>query len=192
MLKFENIGENSMKKMNMVFGIILALIILTNNFTIGCYAVTSKGTAPKNQYQTYMNKRFRFTLQFPLGWKGYYIIDESDRDCIVISFIGKSNVSKYGDLENPDIITGLTMFYIGNDESIKDGFIDGVKKIGTSHKINYYYFTDTDYPVGGLNDFYNDSENTDIEEKKLAHDDFLKAKQMMKDVDQISKSFKAN
>lgn len=165
------------------------IISMTGYSYIGCYANTKNNT--KSLYQVYENEKFGFTIQFPLSWNGFYLIDESAKDYIKVCFVGKSETSKYFYAEGSKNIIGLPMFFIGNENYVKKNeSIDKIRKIGISHKINYYYFTSTDYPIGVLYDVYNDSDNKDEKEKRKAYNDFLKAKQMEKDIDGILKTFK--
>jgi hypothetical protein len=182
-----------MKKIKLFFVMIfLLMLILTGYNYTRCFADIKKSDTNQKQYRIYENKKFRFTLQIPLSWNGYYIVDESAEDYIKVNFVGSSKTSKYFTSEDPEKITGLTMFFIGNENYIRNNdFIDGSRKIGISNKINYYYFTSTDYLIGVLYDVFNDPNIKDKEEKKHAYSDFIKAKQMEKDIDGILKTFKA-
>lgn len=107
---------------------------------------------------------------------------------IDVSFIGKSQTSK-GYLSDSNVIEGLYMFSIGSEEFVNDDqFVDSVKKIGKAHGVNLYFFTGTDYSLGDLVDY--EGYEMDKEEKKLACQDHIKAQKMMKDVDNILKTFR--
>lgn len=168
------------------FLIIVFIIIF---LLIGCNSINCDAIVINNSnVLIYQNTKFKFSLQFPKSWSSYFMINEKAEDYIIINFIGKSKVSKA--ILDSGEVSGTTIFYIGNEKYIQNNeFIDSIKKIGKSHKINYYYFTGTDYPIGGLNDFYHDP-NVDKKEKVLIYNDYLKAKQMEKDIENILKTFK--
>lgn len=139
----------------------------------------------KVQGQIYINNNFGFSLTFPESWNGNYIIKD-DKDFITISFMGKSKVSQglAGSKE------GLSMFYIGTENYVRSTeFIDSVRKIGKARNVNYYYFTDTDYPVGVLTDYLQD-QLMDIKEKSLMKKDYIKAKAMEKEINSVLSTFK--
>jgi hypothetical protein len=54
---------------------------------------------------------------------------------------------------------------------------------------NYYYFTDTDYPVGALTDSLQD-QLMDINEKSLMKKDYIKAKAVEKEINSVLSTFK--
>ena len=165
---------------------ILLIISLTGCTRINTTEKTEECNGVESQFKTYESKKFGFTLQFPISWDNYYIIKESE-DYIEVNFVGDSEMSKNYD-EDLSKLNGLTMFYIGSEDFINDNeFKDSAQEIGRVHDINYYYFTNTDYPLGALISEYIEDEN----EKKLAADDYLKAKEMTKDVENITKTFKA-
>ncbi len=141
----------------------------------------------------YKNLELGYSLEFPESWRGHCLLDESDSGFLRIAFVGESKISKYAESDSKDKSVGITMFYIGSENFIKDEqFIDSVEKIGTARQINYYYFTNTDYPLGVLDT----SEQVvselvyDDQEKQLMQSDFNKARQMEKDIDSIKKTFK--
>ena len=145
-----------------------------------------ESNGPDNQFKTYENEKLGFTLQFPTSWDDNYIIKE-EADYIEVCFVGDSEQSKnyYEDLAKPN---GLTMFYIGTEDYVKENpFLDSVKEVGKVNDISYYYFTDTDFPLGALTSEYIEDEN----EKKLAEDDFTIAMEMIEDVESIIKTFKS-
>lgn len=164
----------------------LLIISLTGCTRINTTEKTEEYNGLESQFKTYESKKFGFTLQFPISWGDYYIIKESE-DYIEVCFVGNSETSKNYD-EDLSKLNGLTMFYIGNEDFINDEeLIDSAQKIGRVHDINYYYFTSTDYPLGALISEYIEGED----EKKLAANDYLIAKKMTKDVENITKTFKS-
>jgi hypothetical protein len=176
-------------KVNPFFLIVFLLIfVLTGCIDVGFCVNTKKSST--SQYLVYENKKLGFVLQIPKSWNGYYIINDND-DCVEVNFVGKSKMGKNVDVES-NKMNGLTMFYIASEKYVKNNeLVDNVREIGSSRKDKYYYFTSSDYPIGVLFDTYNDPELKDEEEKSKAHDDYLKAKQMEKDIKGIIKSFKA-
>lgn len=185
-----------MKKISVFWGMLFALmlfLVLGSNFA--CYANKDAPTARENQYFIYENNKLGFTLKIPVSWNGHYMIDTSDANYIQVSFIGQSKTSKWGDPEWADFqeVTGLTLFCIGNQASIKDNEpIADIKKIGVAHGNNLYYFTSLDCPTNILIDVHSDSAGKyDKEEKDLAWDDWLYAVEMEEDVEGIIKSLKA-
>lgn len=177
-----------MKKISIVLISTILLIISL----IGCTRINSAettevevGNVSESQFETYESKKFGFALQFPISWGDNYIIKESE-DYLEVSFIGNSETSKNYD-EDLSMLNGLTMFYIGSEDYINDmEFIDNAQEIGKVHNINYYYFTSTDYPLGALMSEYIEDEK----EKELAANDYLIAKEMTKDIENIIKTFK--
>jgi len=139
-----------------------------------------------SQFIVYENKKFGFSLEFPISWGDNYIIKENE-DYIEINFVGDSETSK-NYYEESSQINGLTMFYIGSEDFINDNiFLDSVREIGRANDISYYYFTDTDYPLSALiNDYIKDDN-----EKKLAADDYIIAKKMTEDIENIIDTFKS-
>lgn len=67
-------------------------------------------------------------------------------------------------------------------------FKDSVREVGMIDNVKYYYYTDTDFPLGDLASEYIDDE----EEKKLAELDYAKAMEMQKDIDAILSTFREN
>lgn len=178
-----------MKVNHFLVAVFLLVFISTKCSSAGfCVGTKTNGIT---QNKLYENKRFGFVLQIPTSWEGYYIINESNKNYVEVSFVGESKTSKNIDVDS-NKICGLTLFYIANEAYVKNRkFIDGAKEIGSSHKVKYYYFTNSDYPIGALYDVFNNSEIKDDEEKLKAYNDYLEAKQMEKDIEGIIKSFKA-
>jgi len=140
----------------------------------------------ESKYKIYESKQFGYSLQFPMSWNNNYIVNESN-DYIEVSFIGKSETSKNYN-ENLSKANGLALFYIANEDFIKDQeLVDSAQEIGKVNGISYYYFTSTDYPLGALINENIEDEN----EKKLAMNDFLIATEMSKDIENIIKTFKS-
>lgn len=165
---------------------ILIIFSLTGCMKIDTTEKTGESNGLDSQFKTYESKTFGFTLQFPISWGDNYIIKESE-DYIEVNFVGDSETSMNYD-EDLSKINGLTIFYIGSEDLINDHeFIDSTQEIGRVHDINYYYFTSTDYSLGALTCEYIEDEN----EKKLAANDYLIAKEMIKDVENIIKTFKS-
>lgn len=168
-----------------LLAVAVSLIIVLGCNVIGHSAMAKEGG--KSSYQIYESVKLGFTLQIPSSWSGYYIIREGE-DGIRVAFVGKSEFSKNRS-EDGTIAWGLLFFCIGNEKSIEDGvFIDSVHELGVAGGVRYYSYTGTDFEVGGLDD---DDPMIPKKERELMHEDLLKAKQMLKDVPQILKSFKA-
>jgi len=164
----------------MIVILFIFLVLIT-----GCATTSETIDSKSNKTILYESKKFGYTLEFPVSWEGNYIIHEND-DFIEVCFIGQSETSK-GLFYESDKIQGLRMFCIGKESFIHDGeFLDSVYEIGESGGEKYYYFTGTDYPIGGLMDEYIEDE----EEKKLMASDLIKAKEMEKDIESILNTFK--
>lgn len=169
-----------------LLAVAVSLIIGLGCSVIGHSAVAKEGG--KSPYQLYESAKHGFTLQIPVSWNGYYLIREG-KNTIRVAFVGKSEVSgNYS--EDGKTLLGLLLFYIGNGKAVSEGadFIDSVHEIGVVGGVRYYSYTGTDFEIGCL-----DSDDPMIpeEERELRHEDLLKANEMLKDVPQILKSFRA-
>jgi hypothetical protein len=163
----------------------LTLFLTVVFVLVGCSNAGTANSSKSVQGEIYENKKLGFTLELPASWKGNYIIHEYE-DSIEVCFIGQSETSK-GLLNGSNKVNGLTMFFIGNEDCIKKKeFLDGAQEIGESNGVKYYYFTGTDYAIGALMSDYIKGE----QEKKLASDDLLIAKEMEKDINSILSTFK--
>lgn len=148
----------------------------------------------KSQSIIYTNDKLGFSLELPETWKESYIINEYEEGFIEVSFIGQSKVSKgyIGDTKYSD---GLLMFYIVTSKVLEEFPLDQGKKIGNINGMDFYYATATDYAIGAL-DLSEDQAMSDLitdkAERGLMQVDYIKAKEMEKDIDEILKTFKAN
>lgn len=169
----------------------LLAVAVSLSIVLGCNVIGHSAMAKeggKSPYQIYENAKFGFTLQIPVSWNGYYIIGEG-KNGIWVSFVGKSEVSKNRSVDGVTI-QGLLFFHIGNEKAVEEGgeAIDSVHEVGVVGRMRYYSYTGTDFEIGALDD---DDPLIPEKERELMHKDLLKAKQMLKDVPQILKSFRA-
>lgn len=170
------------KTINLFLIPVLFLFVLVDYNGLNCYG--------KADDIVYKNNKFNYTLKFPVSWRGNYIVNENNEEgYIEVCFIGKSNVSKNYNQET-NKAEGLSMFFVSTERYLKENeFTDGAMKIGKSHHVNFYYFTNTDYPLGALFDTYKSS-TINKKERDLAHNDFIKATKMEKDIKDILKTFR--
>ena len=139
-----------------------------------------------NNSISYENTNMGFMLKFPQSWNESYSIKVKDTEYIEVYFFGQSKLSKGEDGD------GLFMFSIGTEEALKDSYFDIVKKTGMSNGKDYYYAIGRDYPLSALdvnsNEFIEDLIK-DENEIGLMNEDFIKAREMEKDIPGILQSF---
>ena len=172
--------------MNKKLVYILTIIVLLSSI-LTCKGDFTEDNPTQTNSLVYKDEAMGFTLDFPISWKEYYIVNKTSEDCIEVCFIGKSNASK--SIYDSDT-NGLPLFYIATEDYVTNGFVtDRIMVIGVFGNMKYYYFTSTDYPIGMLYDVYNDID-IDKEARELAYADFLKARQMENEIQGVLKTFR--
>jgi hypothetical protein len=144
-----------------------------------------KGTSSAgNQDVTFHVGRDKYNIDIPARWVNNF--KAARTQCgVAFNFVGKSKMSRYYN-DTAKKNQGLNMFYIGTKQQMdKFKFYDSAKKIGTINKVDYYYFTQPDYPVGALKTVIKDKK-----EQALMESDFKIAVNMQKDVNSILKTFR--
>lgn len=146
-----------------------------------------------NQTIVYSNAKLGFILEFPKTWDGHYSIEDIGDKMIRVNFIGNSKAGQgfVGDTQESN---GLLMFYIGKEGAFNDLEVDSKKEIGTINGIDICFAVGTDYPIGSL-DLSTDQSMSDLvtdkSERELMKNDFLKAKEMEADIENVLRTFKS-
>ena len=128
----------------------------------------------------YVNEECGYKFEFPEGWIGSYFVDDTDPECAVVRFYGKSIRGTILEKTfSEDYQYGLIMFFIMSEETANNGTYDSVTLIGEAQGINYYFATTTDVSLAPLfNDgqyWFDEFEN----EQQLMGNDCEKVKEMM-------------
>ena len=182
-----NLIIRGMVKMKKYFALLMASMFFfcascTSNNANNNSTTNSTSEAPGIRYQ---DTDCGFQLDFPSSWEGWYQVDKTSNDSFSVDFVGKSAISQEYQPE---------FFYIVSQASVDDhdSLLDSIKKIGTVKGINYYYATSTDDSFGPLWEIATSesaANRADDQEIKLAKQDWDQAQGMLKDVDDILKTF---